>query len=159
MIRIRALAAVVIAGLVVVVQGPAVAADDGDRGWTMRVETELFAQGASEPAARSLTLFRNGVAWDFLELPVVGDEEQGQQMQLAEIVLHDPARERLVVIGPVRNVKTQVEAGKIERLSVPLATWAPTTGSSAGPAAPTSPAASPKKIVRSNWPARGCGTS
>jgi hypothetical protein len=45
-------------------------------------------------------------------------------MQLAEIVLHDPARERLVVIDPVRNVKTQVEAVRLERLGVSLAKWA-----------------------------------
>jgi hypothetical protein len=124
MIRLRALAAVVTGGLVVTVLGTVVAADDADRGWTMRVETELFAKGASEPAARSLTLFRDGVAWDFLELPVAGEDEKEKQMQLAEIVLHDPARERMVVIDPVRNVKTQVDAVRLERLGVSLAKWA-----------------------------------
>jgi hypothetical protein len=124
MIRIRALAAVVTAGLVVAVLGTVVAAEQADSGWTMRVETELFAHGASEPAARSLTLFRDGVAWDFLELPVAGEDEKDERMELAEIVLHDPARERLVVIDPVRNVKTQVEAVRLERLGVSLAKWA-----------------------------------
>lgn len=124
MFRIRALAAVVTVGCVNAVVGAAFAADDADRGWTMRVETELFAQGASEPAARSLTLFRDGVAWDFLELPVAGEDEKDERMELAEIVLHDPARERLVVIDPVRNVKTQVEAVRLERLGVSLAKWA-----------------------------------
>jgi hypothetical protein len=124
MIRIRALAAVVTTGLVVAVLGTVVAAEQADSGWTMRVETELFAQGASEPAARSLTLFRDGVAWDFLELPVAGEDEKDERMELAEIVLHDPARERLVVIDPVRNVKTQVEAVRLERLGVSLAKWA-----------------------------------
>lgn len=124
MIRIRALAAAVTAGLVVAALGPAFAADAAERGWVMRVETELFVQGASEPAARSLTLFRNGVAWDFLELPVADEDAKDDRMRLTEIVLHDPARERLVVIDPVRNVKTQVEAVRLERLGVSLAKWA-----------------------------------
>ena len=39
-----------------------------DRPCDLRVESELFAAGGDEPVARSLTLFHNGVAWDFLEL-------------------------------------------------------------------------------------------
>jgi hypothetical protein len=89
----------------------------------MRVESELFA-GGSEPVARSLTLFRDGVAWDFLELPEAGKRRAGATLRLAEIALHDPARERVVVIDPERHVKTQVEAIRLERLSVSLAKWA-----------------------------------
>jgi hypothetical protein len=98
---------------------------------TMRVETELFADGGEKPVARSLTLFVDGVAWDFLELPrpAAGagggrGAESAEGMQLAEIVLHDPARDRVIVVDPVRHVKTQVEAIQLERLSVSLATWA-----------------------------------
>jgi hypothetical protein len=94
----------------------------GDAGWMMRVESELFVNGKSEPVARSLTLFRNGVAWDFLELPAAADA--GEELQLSEIVLHDPARERMVVVDPVRNLKTTVEAVRLERLGVSLAKWA-----------------------------------
>ncbi len=57
---------------------------------TMRVESELFA-GGDEPVARSLTLFHEGVAWDFLELPAA-DASGDQAMKLTDIVLHDPAR-------------------------------------------------------------------
>lgn len=89
----------------------------------MRVESELFAEG-KEPVARSLTLFRDGVAWDFLELPEAGKRRAGAAMRLAEIALHDPARERVVVIDPERHVKTQIEAIRLERLSVSLAKWA-----------------------------------
>ncbi|MGB8854498.1 MAG: hypothetical protein WCC69_13125 [Pirellulales bacterium] len=104
---------------------PARAADDADRGGVMRVETELFAHVASAPASRSLTLFRDGVAWDFLELPARGDADADEpRMELAEIVLHDPARERIVVIDPKRNVKTQIESVQLERLGVSLAKWA-----------------------------------
>jgi len=90
---------------------------------TMRVESELFNDGATEPVARSLTLFDGGVAWDFLELPAAkGKPEAG--MELVEIVLHDPARERVVVIDPVRRVKTEIPLIRLERMSVSLAKWA-----------------------------------
>ncbi|MFN9369443.1 MAG: hypothetical protein ACK6CT_11890 [Planctomycetia bacterium] len=99
-----------------------------DSGCTMRVESDLFADGASEPVARSLTLFENGVAWDFLELPPREGAAAAEQpaLQLAEIVLHDPARQRVVVIDPRRDLKTQVETVRLERLSVSLARWART---------------------------------
>lgn len=99
------------------------AADGQDRGFELRVESELFADGGSAPVARSLTLFRENVAWDFLEVaePAADGEPA---MRLAEIVLHDPARERVVVIDPRRDVKTQVDTIRLERLSISLAKWA-----------------------------------
>jgi hypothetical protein len=108
------------------VAGAAAAARaDGDaRGFELRVESELFADGAAQPVARSLTLFRAGVAWDFLELAAPDDKASAGGMRLAEIVLHDPIRERVVVIDPNRDVKTQVETIRLERLSVSLAKWA-----------------------------------
>ncbi len=101
------------------------AADDGERGGIMRVETKLFAHGADEPVSRSLTLFRDGIAWDFLELPAgAGADDAEPRMELVEIVLHDPSRERVVVIDPKRNLKTQIESVRLERLGVSLAKWA-----------------------------------
>jgi hypothetical protein len=94
------------------------APSDAVRGCEMRVESELFADGGTTPVARSLTLFHEGVAWDFLE-PVASGKPAG-----GEIVLHDPARERLLVIDPERHLKTQVELIRLERLSVSLAKWA-----------------------------------
>ncbi|MFM7136246.1 MAG: hypothetical protein ACKO1M_04130 [Planctomycetota bacterium] len=90
---------------------------------TMRVESDLFSDGGDEPVARSLTLFDGGVAWDFLELPT-GKDQPEAGMQLVEIVLHDPARERVVVIDPVRRVKTEIPLIRLERMSVSLAKWA-----------------------------------
>jgi len=94
--------------------------DEAGRGrrCEMRVESELFADGAAEPVARSLTLFHEGVAWDFLEPVTTGSTAA------TEIVLHDPARERVLVIDPQRHLKTQVETLRLERLSVSLAKWA-----------------------------------
>jgi hypothetical protein len=88
----------------------------------MRVESELFADGESEPVARSLTVFRDGVAWDFLEL-----SSADAASTVREIVLHDPARERVVVIDPARHVKTEIGFIRLERLSVSLANWARST--------------------------------
>lgn len=82
----------------------------------MRVESEILVDRGATPVARSLTLFRDGLAWDFLDGPNPGD--------VGEIVLHDPARERVVVIDAVRNVKTEVDSLRLERLSVSLAAWA-----------------------------------
>ena len=85
-----------------------------------RVESEVFANGAQEPIARSLTLFRDGIAWDFLEPSAA----KGGGDAAGEIVLHDPSRERVVLVDPVRNLKTQIDAIRLERLSVSLASWA-----------------------------------
>jgi hypothetical protein len=108
---------------------PATAADPGEpaafpSGVGLRVESTLFA--GDKPVARSLTLFRDGVAWDFLELPALPASPLGkaQGMQLAEIVLHDPARERVVVIDPVRHLKTEIPRVRLERLGASLASWA-----------------------------------
>jgi hypothetical protein len=91
---------------------------DAVRPCEMRIESELFADGGTAPVARSLTLFHEGVAWDFLEALASGTAAS------SEIVLHDPARERLLVIDPQRHLKTQVELIRLERLSVSLAKWA-----------------------------------
>jgi len=82
----------------------------------MRVESEIFIDRGAEPVASNLTIFRSGLAWDFLDGPEPG--------QVVEIVLHDPARERVVVIDAVRNVKTEIDSLRLERLSVSLAAWA-----------------------------------
>ena len=102
------------------------AATGADHACAMRVESDLFADSDSKPVARSLTLFEQGVAWDFLELPTQpgGAPADEPTLQLAEIVLHDPARQRVVVIDARRGVKTQVETLRLERLSVSLSRWA-----------------------------------
>jgi hypothetical protein len=82
-----------------------------DRPCDLRVESELFSARGDEPVARSLTLFHHGVAWDFLEL-VNADTKTAA---IAEIVLHDPSRERVVLVDPVRNLKTQIDAIRLER--------------------------------------------
>jgi len=103
--------------LLAVCAGPTPQAAE-ERGF--RVESEVFANGAEEPVARSLTLFRDGIAWDFLEPSAA----KGGSDAAGEIVLHDPSRERVVLVDPARNLKTQIDAIRLERLSVSLASWA-----------------------------------
>jgi hypothetical protein len=99
----------------------------------MRVESELLAAG-DKPVARTFTLFHDGVAWDFLEMPVAPTAKgQPPAMKLVEIVLHDPVRERVVIIDPVRRVKTEISTVQLER-----------------PAAPTFPRVFTRKMTRSN---------
>lgn len=87
-----------------------------------RVESEVFAGDAKEPVSRSLTLFRDGVAWDFLAPAAFADD--GSVAEAEEIALHDPARGRIVLVDPKRNLKTTVESRTLERLSASLAAWA-----------------------------------
>ena len=91
----------------------------------LRVETEVFADDDEAPVARSLTLFQNGIAWDFLEaLPKKPDEENAGPDEPAEFVLHDPARERIILVDPARHVRTQIDHLQLERLRASLGSWA-----------------------------------
>lgn len=87
--------------------------------WEMRVESRIFRDGQEQPIGRSLALFTKDIVWDFLELP-----DADGQLQLAEIVLHDPLRERTVLVDPRRNVKVELDKLKLDRLRVSLASWA-----------------------------------
>lgn len=107
-------------GLALVV-GAAVAHGEELEG--LRIESEVFADSDKEPVARSLTIFRDGLAWDFLERTDTAAKD-GADHAVDEIVLHDPSRERVVVVDPDRNQKTQIDAIRLERLSVSLASWA-----------------------------------
>ncbi len=115
-----------LAGLLVIVgcvigAGRSAAGD----GVLLRVETEIFADDDEAPVARSLSLFRDGIAWDFLEtLSKEKDKDDAGPDEPAEFVLHDPARERIILVDPARHVKTQIDHLQLERLRASLGTWA-----------------------------------
>ena len=109
----RCLRRVAIGGLLALLPAPG---SPGAEPLQMRVESEIFVDHGDEPVAKSLTIFRDGFAWDFLDGKTPGES--------GEIVLHDPARERVVVIDTSRNVKTEIDSLRLERLSVSLAAWA-----------------------------------
>lgn len=82
----------------------------------LRVESEVFVNDDDTPVAKSLTLFHNGITWDFLDPSA--DAVEG------DVILHDPARERVIVLDPERNLKTEIRTIRLERLNVSLAAWA-----------------------------------
>lgn len=115
----------VVACLIAIAVLPAAAAAETREGGLFRVETEVFADDDKVPSARSLTLFRDGVAWDFLQtLPKKPDEGEATPDEPTEFVLHDPARERIILVDPARHVRTQVDHLQLERLRASLGAWA-----------------------------------
>jgi hypothetical protein len=66
-----------------------------------RIETDVFVGDAKEPVAETLTIFTNGVVYDFL---LTGVEE---------ITLFDPARDRLVLMDTKRKIKTELTMNSI----------------------------------------------
>lgn len=101
-----------VAMLLVYVGSNSAAAED----IVLRVESEVFVNDDETPVAKSLTLFHNGITWDFLDPPA--DAAEG------DVILHDPARERVIVLDPERNLKTEIRTIRLERLNVSLAAWA-----------------------------------
>ncbi|MCU0960932.1 MAG: hypothetical protein MUF48_12575 [Pirellulaceae bacterium] len=67
-------------------------------GWTgeFRIETDVFVDDGKEPAVETLTIFSEGVVYDFL---LTGVEE---------ITVFDQQRERLVLLDTKRKVKTEL---------------------------------------------------
>lgn len=108
--------ALAVCGFVAMLPGSTLAADGA---WELRVESRVFRDEDEQAISRSLALFANDVVWDFLELP-----DQDGTFQLVEIVLHDPLRERTVLVDPRRHVKVEVDKLKLDRLRVSLASWA-----------------------------------
>ena len=90
--------------------GEAVFANDAE---ALRIETDVFADRDDIPIARSLTLFSSKVAWDFLDTKPAektSDSESDHSKAFnGEIVLHDPTRERVLLIDPLRQVKTSMK--------------------------------------------------
>jgi hypothetical protein len=106
-----------VACLVLANMRASVAAADGD--FEMRVESSVYRDKDDQPIGRSLALFTHQVVWDFLELP-----DADGALQLAEVVLHDPLRERTVLVDPHRKMKVEIDKLKLDRLRVSLASWA-----------------------------------
>jgi hypothetical protein len=63
-------------------------------GEDFRIETDVFVDGEKEPVNETLTIFTNGVVYDFLLTGV------------QEITLFDPARNRLVLMDTQRKIQT-----------------------------------------------------
>ncbi len=66
-----------------------------------RIETDVFVDDEKEPVVETLTIFANGVVYDFLLTDV------------QEITLFDRARNRLVLMDTKRKVKTELTMDSI----------------------------------------------
>ncbi len=93
--RVRNLIVLAITATILAWIAPSRAAADD-----FRIETKVFAGKEAEPVSENLTLFRGGQVYDFLNKP-------------NEITLFDERHGRVVLLDPVRRVKTEV---KMERL-------------------------------------------
>jgi len=70
-------------------------------GQEFRVETDVFVDDQKDPIVETLTIFADGVVYDFL---LTGVEE---------ITLFDPLRNRLVLMDTERHVKTELSLDSI----------------------------------------------
>ena len=70
-----------------------------------RIDTKLFSAGNKIPTGQNLTLFANGVVYDFArEL-----NEQGEPGTNQEIAILDTARLRFVLLDTARRAKTEID--------------------------------------------------
>lgn len=80
------------------------AADD------FRIETKVYVGKETEPASQDLTLFRGEQVYDFLDKP-------------REVTVFDKPRSRVILLDPVRRVKTEVTMERLMAFSDELRTW------------------------------------
>ncbi|GAB5402911.1 MAG: hypothetical protein Aurels2KO_11420 [Aureliella sp.] len=68
-----------------------------------RLETDVFVQGNDKPVSRTVTLFHNGVAYDF--------PRDGQRVTMV-----DPSGNRIVIFDTQRSVQTVVDIKELAKL-------------------------------------------
>ncbi len=68
-----------------------------------RLETDVFEEGNDKPISRTVTLFHNGVAYDF--------PREGQRVTMV-----DPAGNRIVIFDTQRSVRTVVDIKELAKL-------------------------------------------
>jgi hypothetical protein len=83
-------------GFLVIVAAGSAHGDD------FKVENKVFLEKQKEPAARSTTIFRGGVVYDFLEEP-------------AEVTVFHPTRGRFVLLDTVGQLKTELSTDFVKR--------------------------------------------
>lgn len=76
-----------------------------------RVVNEVFVGNQKEPASRSVTIFHQGVFYDFLTAP-------------QEVLVFDPAHDRLVLLDLERRIRTELNTTQIEQFSQRQKQWA-----------------------------------
>ena len=94
----------------VLILGLAVSAADGD---DFRIESKVFAGKSEKPVSQSITLFRAGRVYDYLEEPV-------------SIAVFDKPHERFILLDPARSIKTEITTAELLAFTARLQAWAET---------------------------------
>lgn len=76
-----------------------------------RVENRVFVGDAKEPCSESTTLFFDHVVYDFLTKP-------------AEITIFDKDHGRILLLDPMRRVKSEVPTAQVQEFTERLKQWA-----------------------------------
>ena len=76
-----------------------------------RVENQVFVEDEAEPSSRSTTIFHEDAVYDYLETP-------------REITIFDRVGGRIVLLDPVRKIRTELTSQDLEVLSDRLRSWA-----------------------------------
>jgi hypothetical protein len=82
---------------------------------TFRMETDVIEGSAKTPFCRVLTLFTDGLAYDFLTL-----ENSGDKGKTTEITVFDIPNGRVVMLSPDRSVKTVVSLEELLKTTTDL---------------------------------------
>ncbi len=76
-----------------------------------RIENQIFLEDEAEPKTTSTTIFYEDLVYDYLENP-------------KEITVFDPAAGRLILLDPVRKIRSELSSRELKGLSGRLRTWA-----------------------------------
>ena len=76
-----------------------------------RIESKIFFGKETEPTSETLTLFRGGTVYDFLSKP-------------SEITIFSKPRGRVILLDPVRKVRTEIKTDRLVAFSEELKLWA-----------------------------------
>ena len=80
-------------------------------GEEFRVENEVFVEDEEEPGSTSITIFHEGLVYDYLDSP-------------KEITVFDREAGRILLLDPVRKIQTELTTQDLEVLSRQLRVWA-----------------------------------
>ena len=67
-----------------------------------RVENTVFVEGQSQPQSQGVTIFHEGLVYDFLNEP-------------AEVIIFDKAQRRFILLDVGRHVRSEISADDVQR--------------------------------------------
>ncbi len=76
-----------------------------------RIETKVFSGKETEPVSETLTVFRGGQVFDFINKP-------------SEITVFDKPRGRVILLDPTRKIRAEIKSDRLTAFADELKTWA-----------------------------------